>query len=64
MYLLPTSIVEKKWNSSEQEWHMLRGGNWTYYIGGSNYNFNNNNDIEITTFSYCPSEYSVSDPGH
>ena len=39
-------------------------GNWTYYIGGSNYNFNNNSDMEITTFSYCPSEYSVNDPGN
>ena len=42
----------------------VEGGNWTYYIGGSNYNFNNNSEMEVTTLSYCPSEFSVNDPGN
>ena len=41
----------------------VEGGNLSYYIGGSNYNFNNNSEMEVTTFGYCPSEFSVNDPG-
>ena len=35
--------------------------NWTYYIGGSNYHSDNNNDV--TPFRYCASDYSIDDPG-
>ena len=39
-------------------------GNWTYYIGGSNYQSTNNSDIQVTPLSYCASAYSINDPGN
>ena len=36
--------------------------NWTYYIGGSNYNSAENNDV--TPFRYCASDFSIADPGN
>ena len=71
IYLLDLENVSIAYLTGEEEMEFIRaamtyveGGNWTYYIGGSNYNFNINSDIEVTTFSYCPSEYSVNDPGN